>query len=313
MRSTYGPLLARLSLLGTVSLGMLFTPLVPLRSVEAQESQRGPALPPLPIQFNPDNISNPGRPGGRRRGGGSRGGCAADGVPLTAIAYSTSEIGEELGVEVEIESVGSLTTQAQPLLWFYMPQAVSDDISAELIVKDETDEVLYRGQIEGRTNDNGIISVPMAVELAAGSAYHWFLSLECDEADLVRVDGWIARQNSRPEVMRLFAQAEPRNRAALYANYGYVQDALNELAAMRLADLDNEAIAQDWVGFLNSLGLEELTAAPILDCCEVAGVDVDRPRIEEREVVEPAEETQEAPRESVFERVRGREESPRDR
>ena len=282
---------------------------MPLQAVNAQE------LPPMPIQFNPETLRSPGRPGGRRRGGGSRGGCVADGVPLSAIAYAESQPTKELDVDVVVESVGSFTTQAQPLLWFYMPEMISDDVSAELIVKDEQDELLYRGQLAGATEDNGIIGVPMPVEMAAGSAYHWFLSLDCGEAASESVDGWIVRQEAQSEAAILLSQAAPRNRVALYTNYGYVQDALSELAMMRLADLDNPEIAEDWVGFLGGLGLEDLTAAPILDCCELAGVDEDVPDVEpvEEDVVdEPEEEREEAGR-SVIEQVRDRGRSPRDR
>lgn len=281
-------------------------------------------LPPMPIQFNPETLRSPGRPGGRRRGGGSRGGCAVGEVPLSAIAYSDSRSSQSLGVDVVSESVGAFTTQAQPLLWFYLPQAISNETGAELIVKNERDELVYRGRLTGSTDDNGIIGVPMPVEMAPGSAYHWFLSLDCGETSSESVDGWVVRQAAQANVARLLTQAEPRNRAALYANYGYVQDALSELAMLRLADLDDREIAAAWVGFLSGLGLEDLTAAPILDCCELAGADaeevdaqdteVEAPEVEAVEAPVPVErELSEPPSRSVIERVRGRGRSPRDR
>ena len=267
----------------------------------------------MPIQFNPDTLRSPGRPGGRRRGGGSRGGCAVDGVPLSAIAYADSQSSQSLGVEVE--SVGSFTTQAQPRLWFYMPEAISEDSGAELILQNEREEVIYRGRLEGKTEDNGIISVPMAVELAPGAAYRWALSLDCGDTASQSVSGWIVRQDADVNASRLLTQAAPRNRVALYANYGYVQDALNELANLRIANLEDEEIAENWVGFLSGLGLEDLTAAPILDCCELAGVEAEMPEAEASvEEAEPVEqEAQEEQRESVIERVRGRGRSPLDR
>ena len=276
-------------------------------------------LPPMSIQFAPGELVNPGRPGGRRRGGGSRGGCSADGVPLSAIAYSDSQPGTELGVPVANESVGAFTTQAQPTLWFYLPQALSSEVQAELVVKDEQDAVLYRGQLKGNMNNNGIISVPMAVDLAVGNAYHWFLSLDCGETDTDSVDGWIVRRENRPEVTRILTQAEPRNRAAIYASYGYLQDALSELATLRLRNLDDSAIAEDWVGFLSDLGLEDLIAAPILDCCQLAGINADTPAVEPvKPIEETIEEIESAPpnkpeERSVIERVPGSARSPRDR
>ena len=292
---------------GSTLLAIVGSAVMPLRPVNAQE------LPPMPIQFNPDTLRSPGRPGGRRRGGGSRGGCVADGVPLSAIAYAESQSTRELEVDVIVESVGSFTTQAQPLLWFYLPNTTSDDVSAELVIKGEQDELLYRGQLEKGTEDNGIIRVPMPIEMAAGSAYHWFLSLDCGDAAAESVDGWIVRQDAQSEAAVLLAQAAPRNRVALYTNYGYVQDALSELAMMRLADLDDPEIAENWVGFLGQLGLEDLTAAPILDCCELAESDADTPELEAVEADVPSDSEEKAPERSVIEQVRDRRRSPRDR
>ena len=285
----------------------------------------------MPIQFNPETLRSPGRPGGRRRGGGSRGECVAGSLPLSAIAYADSRSSRALGVDVVEESVGSFTTQAQPLLWFYMPKAVSEESSAELIVQNERNEIVYRGKLEGQTDRDGIIHVPLAVEMAPESAYRWVLSLDCGDTASESVSGWVVRQNADPKVARLFAQAEPHNRVALYANYGYLQDALSELAMLRVANLDDAELARSWVGFLSGLGLEDLTAAPILDCCKIGGVGADMPEAEEsaeepveesveESADEPAEkiapiEREENPtrRESTIDRVRRRGRSPLDR
>ena len=295
--------LAGTALLVTVGMGVM-----PLRPVKAE------SLPSMPIQFNPETLRSPGRPGGRRRGGGSRGECAVGNVPLSAIAYSEAQSGRSLGVEIVNESVGSFTTQAQPLLWFYMPRPISDETGAALIVKDERDEVVYQGRLKGSTGDSGIIGVPMPVEMELGSAYHWFLALDCGEAASESVDGWVVRQGVDPNTARLLTQAAPRNRVALYTTYGYVQDALSELAMLRLADLDDQEIAENWVRFLSGLGLEDLTAAPILDCCKLAGMDVEEPNVEEIEETAPVEsEESEVPGRSVIEQLRDRGRSPRDR
>jgi hypothetical protein len=283
-------------------------------------------LPSLPIQFNPDTLVNPGRPGNRRRGGGSRGGCQAE-IPLTALAYANSRTVAELGVQRTDEAVGTLTTQDQPSLWFYLPAPLNDN--AELIVKDSREQVVYQGRLAGTTEQAGIVSVPMAVSLSPGAAYHWFLSLDCGEGDRTTVDGWLARQTSDPALQRAFTQADARNRAALYANYGFLQDALSELATLRLAKPDDEAIAQDWSSFLGELDLSELSSAPLLACCQLAGATEepaealeaepeDRPESaeEEPEVPEPVESAPVQPSEpaSAIERAREREGgSPRDR
>lgn len=224
--------------------------------------------PTLPIEFNPDTLENPGRPGDRRRGGGSRGGCQAD-IPLTAIAYASSQIVEELGVQSIEETVGTLTTQAQPVLWFYLPEPLSEGSTTEFIVKDSQEQLLYQGQLVGETNRSGIVRVPMPLNLEPDASYHWALILDCDESDRTWVEGWVERRTADPSLTDTFAETDARNRAALYARQGYLQDTLTELAALRTANPEDEAIAQDWATFLSDLDLPDLTAAPILDCCQV--------------------------------------------
>lgn len=224
-------------------------------------------LPPLPIQFNPDRLVNPGRPGGRRRGDSSVGDCPAS-PSLTAIAYARTA--SQLGTKSTDETAGALTTQARPTLWFYLPAALSNQTATSFTLKDSRDQLLYEGQLSGETNSDGIISVPVPVDLAAGSPYHWLLTVGCGtgaSGNQATVDGWIERQSGDSTLSRDLSQADSRNRAALYANYGFLPDATTELAALRLANREDASLAQDWVDFLATLDLRDLTAAPLLECC----------------------------------------------
>lgn len=285
-----------------------------LRPVAAIAQQ----LPPMPIQFNPDSLINPGRPGGRRRGGGSRGSCQGE-LPLTAITYASSSTVEELGITQTVEAVGMLTTQTRPTLWFYLPEPLIS-AATEFVIKDSGEQVLYRGQITGDADDSGIVGVPMAIDLEPGTAYHWFLTVDCEDERAV-VDGWIERRSPDPTLNNLLAEASPRNRAALYANAGFLQDALTELAALRLANLEDAATSQDWVSFLSALDLPELTAASLLDCCQAGMAPAPEALIEAPIEIEEIGEEPDQPESagsvderSVIERVRARDgASPRDR
>ncbi len=237
---------------------------IPTRSATAQQ------LPPLPIQLIPDNIQNPGRPGGRRRGGGSRGECLSEGIPLSAIAYANSQVVSELGITRTDETVGMLTTQARPVLWFYLPSELTDNTVTTFVLKNDQAEILYQGQLSGETDSNGIVGLPIATDLDVGSAYHWFLTLDCEDGEQTMVDGWIERKSISAELNKRFEQLGDRNRAALYANYGFLQDALTTLARLTLEQPENEAIAQDWESFLNALDLSDLTTARLIDCCQLA-------------------------------------------
>ncbi len=249
----------KFSLLCTTVCALSF--ILPVPSAFAQ------SLPPLPIQLIPDNIQNPGRPGGRRRGGGSRGECLANNVPLSAIAYADSQTVSELGIERTEETVGMLTTKARPVLWFYLPSELSNDTETAFVLKDAQEQVLYQGQLLGETDEDGIIGVPLAADLEIDATYHWFLTLDCGDGEQTMVDGWIARKRVSAELKKRFEPVGDRNRAALYANYGFLQDALTELARLKLEQPEDEATDQDWVNFLNALDLSDLAAARPLDCC----------------------------------------------
>ena len=248
---------------GLATVGSFFT----LLSLPTQAQQ----LPPLPIEFDPDDLTNPGRPGGRRRGGGSRGGCRAD-IPLTAIAYADSQTATELGVTRVDETVGGLTTQAQPLLWFYLPEPLDGGSAPELVLQNSQEQVVYQGQVAGETSQSGIIGVPLSVSLEPDEAYRWSLTINCDESERTTVSGWLERRSLNEDLSRTLRQANARNRAALYANYGFLQDSLSELAGLRLADPDDEAIAQAWANLLSLLDLPELTEVALLDCCQTAAI-----------------------------------------
>ncbi|MGB3297460.1 MAG: DUF928 domain-containing protein [Phormidesmis sp.] len=317
------PLPALLALIVAAFLPPLFSP----RSASAQP------LPPLPIQFDPDQIVNPGRPGGRRRGGASRGECslnASSGSSLSAIAYARTVV--ELGIERADETAGALTTQAQPTLWFYLPSALSDQTQASLVVKDSRDQLVYEGQLSGKTDSDGIVSLPMPVNLEVGIPYHWFLTLDCgaeessgessgefsDESfgEQTTVDGWIERRAVDAPLSRALSEANARNRAALYANAGFLQDATTELAALRLANRADVSLAQDWVSFLSTLDLSDLAAAPLLECCGLIDMrslspqstptepEISNPA--EENSVEPKEPAEEPDRRTILQRARDR-------
>ncbi|MEO1390787.1 MAG: DUF928 domain-containing protein [Cyanobacteria bacterium J06634_6] len=252
---------------------------LPLRPATAQQ------LPPLPLEFNPENLINPGRPGGRRRGGGSRGSCQAD-IPLTAVAYANSRTVQELGVSRNDEAVGMVTTLQTPDLWFYMPAAVGNN-ATEFVLKNASEQVIYQGQLAGTTNDSGIIGVTLPVALNVNDAYHWYLTVDCDDSERVTVNGWVERRAIGPDIDRTLRQANERNRAALAANFGFLQDAVSNLAVSRQIDPDSKTATQDWEQLMTVLGLPELSAVAVHLCCELSNEPVNGPT----ETTPPTEST----------------------
>ncbi len=230
-------------------------------------------LPPLPVEFNPGRLTNPGRPGGRRRGGGSRGSCQ-EGLPLSAIAYADTQIFTELGITYTDELVGTLTTSAQPSLWFYLPQPLTN-LPTEFILKDSNNQLLYQGRLTGDADSNGIVAAPLPIALSPDVPYQWYLTIDCDEAERTTVNGWIERRLPSASLANDLSEASAPNRAALYANAGFIQDALTELAQLRNLQPENQTIAQEWEDFLIALDLPELVRVPVLDCCTASNLSIE--------------------------------------
>jgi len=90
-----------------------------------------------------------------------------------------------------------------------------------------------------------------------------------------------------------------------------LQDAVSELAGLRLARSEDEAVAQDWRQFLVALELSELADATVFPCCELATGPAEMPVEPEVEVVpevaEPVVESEpERDSRSILERARDR-------
>lgn len=240
------------------------------------ESATAQQLPPLPIELNPSELINPGRPGSSRRGSDAKRICQSSGLPLSAITYADTQVVTELGDARTSETVGTLTTLARPSLWFYLPQSLSDT-SAEFVIKDGSDRLLYQGRLAGSANSDGIIAAPLPISLSFNTPYRWTVTVDCDETERTTVSGWIERRSPAPRLANDLGEASSRNRAALYANAGFLQDALTELASLRSLQPNDPVIEREWRHFLTALDLLELANAPILECCEVSSAPIEEP------------------------------------
>ena len=241
-------------------------------------------LPNLPIQFNSGQTAN------RGRIGSASGECSESNGLVKAIAYTDPQTQAP---------ISALTSQAQPTLWFYLPTPIADDSQITLVVKSSLGATLDESSISGQTDSAGIVGIPLTANLTTGDLYEWSLTLYCttSESEHATLDGWtlsgwIERSTIDPALRQTFEAVSDRNRAALYANYGYLQDAAHELATLRQSNPTNEALTQDWSAFLRDLNLTELAAEPILNCCQIASA-APAEEIEKLEETEPTEQVEE--------------------
>lgn len=173
-----------------------------------------------------------------------------------------------------------LTTAAHPTLFFYIPQTYTQTL--QFVVLDEDSKPIYRGTFN-TPGEPGIVSLSLpknstAPELKVGKTYRWGLLSECGVVEtnsssrtnrsLLVAQGLIQRVEPSSKVKLELATANQRERAAIYALSGFLPDALANLGRLRQERPTDAELKTDWKDLLRSAGLEEITEAPLVNCCK---------------------------------------------
>lgn len=196
---------------------------------------------------------------GRRVSAGTRRGnsCTSSNQPIIALAPLESP---------------QITTFSYPQLFFYVPQTNAQAL--ELVIQDENQEVINKATFKTPAK-SGIVSVVPAnstPELKVGKIYRWFFSAVCDQKERSRdlvVQGSIVRLAPDAKLQKDLASSNLRERANIYAASGSFTDALTFLAQLR-RQLPNDAeLKTDWQDLLRSVDLQEISNAPLLECCKL--------------------------------------------
>lgn len=232
--------------------------------------QTGPGGGSRMYQFIPPPPPGTGSPSGRSRGGGSRGdggGCQVGATPpLTALVPTEFRPATVGGYE----SVLTLTTASHPVFWFYLPYALDGSIPVEYVLLNEQDDLVYQTRFNPTLATAGLLRVatPESVPaLVPEQRYHWYFLIYCDPQTPTYVEGWVEGTQLGADQQAALAEANPRQRGAIYAAAGIWQDALDQLAILRQRNPDDPDLQTDWQTLLNSADLGDLTTAPLLDCC----------------------------------------------
>jgi len=234
-------------------------------------------LPPLPIQFDTSQIINRGRPGSA-----SREQCNPNDSPLSAIAY----------LDPQTQAPAStLTSQTQPTLWFYVPIPIKENTEAIFTLKNSLGAPIEENKLSGQTDRSGIIGIPISTNLAIGDLYEWSLLLKCADNNQTILSGWIERKIVDSALKQTFEAVGDRNRIALYANYGFLQDAISGLANLRIANSTDPDLTQSWSTLLSDLNLSAIATEPLLACCQTANISTEEPETTEPETTEQQPET----------------------
>lgn len=230
------------------------------------------------LQFTPPVLTDRRRPGGRSSGGASRGSCTLNEqqTPLTALVPTTQVTPDDAP---EYESVFSLTSEARPAFWFYVPYELSST-PLELVIQDENNNTLSQHRFAGNAGSAGsagsgpgLIQVNLpetAPALAPETLYHWFFLAYCDDNNPAFVEGWIERMPLDAELASKLTGASPREQIEFYANNGIWHEALATLGQQYLASPSDPTLTNDWNSLLESVNLDPIAEQRLIDCCMAA-------------------------------------------
>jgi hypothetical protein len=190
------------------------------------------------------------------RGEGASRGCVSGDQPLTALV--------PVYQQADVVQVWGLTSQAQPGFWFYLPYEPNVIQSIEFVVQDDQEETLYRSAIPIPDRSGPMqVKLPATTSLAAGKAYHWFFKVKtlCPNQPAptsTYVEGWVKRQALPTAVSDRLRNATPQEQSAIYAENGLWYDALNAIGEGIMTTPGNTALAEEWKGLLEEIGLGNL-------------------------------------------------------
>lgn len=205
------------------------------------------------IKFNaPEGLQAP----GRRVAGGSRS------IELKTCSSAQNNL-NNLTALVPNSNIG-LTTQANPTLFFYIPQ---NKAPLEFVLQDQDKQ--YK-QTYKPMDKAGIVGIPLNLaSLEVDKEYRWSFSIVCNPKERSKdkfVEGRIKRIKTVPQLASKLATADPQDRANIYAEAGIWQDSITALAQMISSNPNNAQLKADWKELLtsNSVGLGNLVSEQLL-------------------------------------------------
>ena len=215
----------------------------------------------------PPDPPNRGSPGNRGEGG-SRG-CGSNHLEALVPVYSDTVSQNQT---ISMNQVWGLTSNRDPTFWFFVPYRRSSIKTIEFVLKNEQDKTIYSQPVT-IPKTPGIVNFHLRssnATLELGKNYHWFFNVQvaCEALESTKVvdivDGWVQRTNLNSALAASIKQATPQQKVALYAENGIWYDTLTTLAKLRSTHPKDATLAAEWTSLLKSVGLENLTAQPLV-------------------------------------------------
>jgi hypothetical protein len=227
------------------------------------------------IGYIPPPPPDRGAPGNRGEGA-SRGCTAGSTTENAADRHSLMALVPEQTLSTTSDTalttqVWGLTSTAHPRFWFSVPYDPARVSAIEFVLQNNQDQTIYHAPIPVPSTPGIIsVSIPSTVSgLEINQVYHWFFKVRvvCEPNQVTTlnyVEGWVQRTRLDQGLSDRLTQATLQQQAALYAENGIWYDALTTLADLKLAQPEDQAIAQDWTDLLKAVGLEDLATQPLI-------------------------------------------------
>jgi Domain of Unknown Function (DUF928) len=167
-------------------------------------------------------------------------------------------------VAVTPQSFYGTTLVERPTILVYVPSSNAQD--AVFSLKDDAGNTVYQTLVT-IPNNAGVVAVQLPKEapaLEVGKEYQWFFALMIDgtlSPNTPYVDAWIKRVQPDAQLTQALQQSDVRQQADILAAKGVWYDSAALLTNLRMAQPTDIALATEWDELLNSVGLEEVTAA----------------------------------------------------
>ncbi len=228
-------------------------------------TSRNPQPLGISLDWVPPNVPERGVPG-KRKAAASRGRCPQVKEPLTALVPSTPTIASD--GQIRTESVFGLTVVSHPTFWFYVPYALTPDLPLEFVLQDENYNEIYWTKFVASSSSPSVVGIELPSTLTSleiGKQYRWYFVVKCERLGSPVVTGWVKRMSLNPSLKNQLDQATLEQKAIIYARSGIWYDTLNALAKLRQQNSSNDLLIKDWVKLLQSVDLDAITQAPLLE------------------------------------------------
>ncbi len=239
-------------LLGMIS--VLVLPDIVLIQVKAESPSNHPYCYDQRLNLKDNNSSQKEEDWGRppnRTSGGNRGPNSEDNLIALVPNKSKTE----------------LTLVERPTFLFYIPELNRQQVRAKfLLLKEENKEPIFQESII-LSGGPSIVNLHPNKPLNLDQEYRWLLSISIDKKSPYSVEGLIKRITADPMLMNQVRDATSKQEvAAIYASHGIWHDAVTRYAALRMNNPYDSSILADWHHLLDSFGLEEIAAKPLVNC-----------------------------------------------